>query len=235
VGIIAFVVITVAVLIGVGWKFYQSDWDSYEVAKKSLEKLQNAKGYIVERTVNIQMRSPYNETLRDSVLEKFRIRVGENGVIQMDYIDAKILDGEEKELGAATFYFDKDKIYSDESSQNYYWKAEEIQENGNMVEETLSSFVKKLDQVNQEYSEAKIKKEEKDGQYIITVTYHAPVTGEEETSYSLYVDRFTKNPVKMKIVDKTNGFETNETIQWKDINKVGKISIPGNLEVIEND
>lgn len=237
IGIISLIVVILAILIGLAIKFWPSgEWDSYEVAKESLKNLENAESYSFERKVETLMLSSNNEVLNDSLLEIYNIKVGSNDVFQMDYSDNLITEGEKRELGKATFYFDQKAGYSDEKSQNYHWMAEEIleEESIQISVNTLSSFVAELNmnQSNPKMNNAEISKEEKEGQYVITITYKDEFVESSEVMNTFYIDKETKMPVKLEITDKANGYQITETYKWKDINKVGEVHIPKEMEVV---
>lgn len=234
IGIISLIVVIIAVLSWIAFKFSSpSEWDVYEVANNSLKQLENAKSYTYESTTTSQMISPQDETLEDAIQEEVSVKVGSNGILKMDYWDNQIIEGEKRELGKATFYFDKETVHSDEESQFYHWKALDMLKEGQIDKsvESLSSFV---DGLNDELAmkELEVDKEEKEGQYIITVTHTEPITGKVDLKETLYVDKNSKEPVKLESLNRGVGFEVKKIYQWKNINDTKDVTIPKEAEVI---
>ncbi|WP_121616673.1 hypothetical protein [Virgibacillus halodenitrificans] len=237
IGILSLILVVIAVLVGVKFGTTDDSWEGIEVAKESLKNLKKAEGYAVERKIESKMVTPQNETLEDAVLETYHTKIDSNGLVKLDYIDEQVMNGKIRKLGKATFYFNKDNVYSDKNSQLYNWLAEEIleEESLKIAENKLQLFVDdlELNQSGKIVTEAEVKEELRDEQYVITIKYE-DATGTLQSSTTLYIDENSKEPVKLEVKDNSNGFQISETYQWGNINDVEDIIIPKEAESFTN-
>lgn len=237
IGVISVFVVVIAILIGLGIRFMPSgDWDSYEVAKESLNQLESAESYAFDRRIESKMVSPHQETFEDFVLETYQVEIGSNKVMKMEYTDNQVIKGDKREVGKATIYFNNSKAYSDEESQFYHWMAAEIWGEDELIrisESKLRLFIDELKvyQSNAKVSEAEITQKIIGDQYIITMNYK-DTAGMVELTNTLYVDKKSKEPVRLEMIDISNGFQIEETYRWKGINDIADINIPKEAGVI---
>lgn len=189
-----------------------------EIAKENFDKAN--KGFV--KTSNQQVVSN-DEILEGGIIEEYDVDIADNKDKMVKYQDGQEIDGEYVEIDSATFYFTSDGSYTDNSI--YEWKTKEVATIVNEVNSDLETIIQTIGTKNTSFES-----EEKDGQYIISLTEDKD---SEKYSHELYIDKSSKSVEKFVTTMNNGYYQLTETVVIDETENLKEITIPENAQVIQ--